>query len=148
MDKHRKAKDVRADAAIDVAVERAKPHDNDPLARTVQYVPLLKILIIGLSNGRRIALPIGDVPALSKATKKVLQNCELLGRGTAINFPDIDVALPIDGIIEGVMERAAGWPSLARRMAVPRRRRSDGPRGRTGRRVEGRRNWWPAFRSL
>ena len=102
MDKHRKTKDVTTDTDIDVALERAKPHDNDPLARTVQYVPLLRILIIGLSNGRRIALPIEDVPELQKATKKVLQNCELAGRGTAINFPDIDVALPIDGIIEGV----------------------------------------------
>jgi hypothetical protein len=26
----------------------------------------------------------------------------LVGRGTAINFPDIDVALPIDGIIDGL----------------------------------------------
>ena len=102
MDKHRKTKDVTTDTDIDVALERAKPHDNDLHARTVQYVPFLKILIIGLSNGRRIALPIEDVPELQKATKKVLQNCELAGRGTAINFPDIDVALPIDGIIEGV----------------------------------------------
>ena len=76
MDKHRKAKDVTTDAEREGAFERARLRDNDPLARTVQYVPLLKILIIGLSNGRRIALPIEDVPALSKATKKVLQNCE------------------------------------------------------------------------
>ena len=53
MDKRRKAKDVTTDADIDVALERAKPHGNDPLARTVQYVPLLKNLIIGLSNGGR-----------------------------------------------------------------------------------------------
>jgi hypothetical protein len=97
-----KARMVTTDAEIDAGLERAKPHDNEPLARTVQYVPLLRIRIISLSNGRRIALPIEDVPELSQATKKVLQNWELLRRGTAINFPDIDVALPIDGIIEGV----------------------------------------------
>jgi hypothetical protein len=111
MDKRRKAKNVTTDAEQDGAFERAKLHDND-LARTVQYVPLLKIIIIGLNNGRRSALPIEDVPALSKATKKVLQNCELLGRGTAINFPDIDVALPIDGIIKGVYGKSRRMAEL------------------------------------
>jgi hypothetical protein len=53
---------------------RGQKHDNDPLARTVQYVPLLRLLIIGLSNGRRIALPIEDVTELSKATKRVFGN--------------------------------------------------------------------------
>jgi hypothetical protein len=81
----------------------------------VRYVPLLKILIIGLSNGGRIALPIEDVPELSKATKKVLQNCELAGRGTAINFPDIDVALPIDGIIEGVYGKSRWMAELGQK---------------------------------
>jgi hypothetical protein len=146
MDKRRKAKGVTTGAEQDGALGPTKPHDNDLLARTVQYVPLLKIIIIGLNNGRRIALSIEDVPALSRATKKVLQNCELLGGGTAINFPDINVRCRSMESSRGNMERAAGWPSLARRMAVPRRRRSGGPRRGTGRRrVEARRKWWPAL---
>jgi hypothetical protein len=126
---------VTTDAEIDAALERAKPHDNDPIARTVQYVPLLKILIIGLSNGRRIALPIEDVPELSKATKKVLQNCELLGGGTAIVFPDIDVALPIDGIIEGVYGKSRWMSELgqkdgsAKAPAKPTAERANGKKG-------------------
>jgi hypothetical protein len=96
-----KARIITTDGKIG-ALERTKAHDNDTFASTVQYVPLLKLLIIVLANGRRIALPIEGVPELKKATKKVLANWELLGRGTAINWPDIDVALPIDGIIEGV----------------------------------------------
>jgi hypothetical protein len=126
---------VTTDAEIDAALERAKPHDNDPLARTVQYVPLLKILIIGLSNGRRIALPIEDVPALSKATKKVLQNCELLGRGTAINFPGIDVALPIDGIIEGVYGKSRWMAELGQKdgsAKTPAKRKAASANGREG----------------
>jgi hypothetical protein len=115
-----KARVVTTDAEIDAALERAKPHDNDPLARTVQYVPLLKILIIGLSNGRRIALPIEDVPELSEATKKVLQNCELLGGGTAIAFRDIDVALPIDGIIEGVYGKSRWMAELGQKDGSPK----------------------------
>jgi hypothetical protein len=129
MDKHREGRDITTDAEIDAALERAKPHDNDPLARTVQYVPLLKLLIIGLTNGRRIALPIEGVPELKKATKKVLENWELLGRGTAINWPDIEVALPIDGIIEGaygnsrwmseVGQKSGSAKTSAKRKAAP-----------------------------
>jgi Protein of unknown function (DUF2442) len=110
-----KARMVGTDAEIDATLEPAKPDYNDPLARTVHYVPLLKIIIIGLSNGRRIALPIENVPELSKATKKVLQNCELLDRGTASNFPDIDVALPIDGIIEGVYGKCRWMAELGQK---------------------------------
>lgn len=93
---------VTTDEEIEAALERAKLHDNDPLARTVRYVPQHNLLIVGLNNGRRLVLPIEDVPELEGATKEVFQNWELLGRGTAINFPDIDVALPVDGLIEGV----------------------------------------------
>jgi hypothetical protein len=123
MDKHRKTKDVTTEADIDVALERAKPHDNDPLARTVQYVPLLKILIIGLSNGQRIALPIEGVPELSRATKRVFENWKSVGGRKAMNFPDLDVALPIDGIIAGVYGKSRWMSGLARGLAVPRPRR-------------------------
>jgi hypothetical protein len=136
-----KARMVATDAEIDTASERAKSHDNDPLARTVQYVPLLKILIIGLSNGRRIALPIADVPELSKATKKVLQNWELLGRGTAINFPDIDVALPIDGIIEGVYGKSRWMAELGQKGGSAKTPAKPTAARVGGKRVEGRGKW-------
>jgi hypothetical protein len=42
MTKHR---DVTTDAEIDAALECAKAHDNDPLARTVKYVQNLNLLI-------------------------------------------------------------------------------------------------------
>jgi hypothetical protein len=101
----KKARINSTDADIERALERAKQHDNDPLARTVRYVSDLKLLIIGLNNGQRVILPLEDVPELKVLTKKQFDNWELLGRGTAINFPDIDVALPIDGILEGVYGR-------------------------------------------
>jgi hypothetical protein len=47
---------------------RAEGH---PLPGALSLI-LLKILIIGLSSGRRIALPMEDVPELSKATENVL----------------------------------------------------------------------------
>jgi hypothetical protein len=93
---------VTTDAEIDAALKRAKLHDNDPLAQTVKHVQALNLLIVGLSNGRRLVLPIEDVQGLGKATHKQIQNYELLGRGTGIRFPDLDVDLYVPALIEGV----------------------------------------------
>jgi hypothetical protein len=39
---------------------------------------------------------------LGNATSKQIQNYELLGRGTGISFPDLDVDLYVPALIEGV----------------------------------------------
>jgi hypothetical protein len=93
---------VTTDAEIEAALERAKLHDGDPFAQTVEYIQDLKLIIVGLSNGRRLVLPIEDVQGLGTATRKQLQNYELLGRGTGISFPDLDVDLYVPALIEGV----------------------------------------------
>ena len=72
---------IRTDAEIEAALERAKTHGSDPRAQTIEYIPALKLLIVGLSNGRRLALPIEDLQGLGSATHKQIQNYELLGRG-------------------------------------------------------------------
>jgi hypothetical protein len=93
---------VTTDAEIEAALERAKIHDGDPLAQTVEHIPALNLLIVGLNNGRRLVLPVEDVQGLGNATDEQIQNYELLGRGTGIAFPDLDVALYVPALIEGV----------------------------------------------
>ena len=93
---------LTTEAEIQAALERAKAHDNDPVAQTVEHIPDLNLLIVGLSNGRRLVLPIEDVQGLGKATHQQLRNHELLGRGTGISFPDLDVDLYVPALIEGV----------------------------------------------
>lgn len=99
MDKHRV---VTTDAEIEAALERAKLHDNDPLARSVEYVQKLNLLIVGLTNGRRLVIPVEDVQGLEKATHRQLKNYELHGRGSDISFPELDVDLYVPALIEGV----------------------------------------------
>ena len=92
---------VTSDAEIEAALERAKVHDGDPVAQSVEHIPGLSLLIVRLSNGRRLALPIEDVQGLGRATHEQIQNYELLGRGTGISFPDLDVDLYVPALIEG-----------------------------------------------
>jgi hypothetical protein len=93
---------LTTDAEIEAALERAKLHDSDPLALSVEHIPGLRLLIVGLSNGRRLALPTEDLQGLGGATHAQLRNYELLGRGTGISFPDLDVDLLVPALIEGV----------------------------------------------
>lgn len=93
---------VTTDAGIEAALERAKAHDGDPRAQTVEHIPALNLLIVGLSNRRRLVLPIEDLQGLGNATHEQIQNYELLGRGTGISFPELDVDLYVPALIEGV----------------------------------------------
>jgi hypothetical protein len=93
---------VITDAEIEAALEQAKLHESDPRAQTVEHIPALKLLIVGLSNGRRLVFPIEDVQGLGNATHEQIQNYELLGRGTGICFPELDVDLYVPALIEGV----------------------------------------------
>ena len=93
---------VTTDAEIEAALKRAKLHDDEPRARAVEHIPALKLLIVGLSNGRRLALPIEDVQGLGQATHEQIRNYELSGGGTGIRFPELDVDLYVPALIEGV----------------------------------------------
>ena len=93
---------ITTEAEIAAALEKAKRHANDPLAQTVEHIPGLNLLIVGLSNGRRLVLPIEDLQGLGNATHEQIQKYELLGHGTGISFPDLDVDLYVPALIEGV----------------------------------------------
>jgi hypothetical protein len=69
-------------------------------------------LIVTLRDGRRIASPLTWYPRLLAATPEARANCELLGGGTGIHWPDVDEDLSVEGLLEG-------RPSAERR--VPRR---------------------------
>jgi hypothetical protein len=93
---------ITTDAEIEAALERAKLHDNAPRALAVEHIPDLRLLIVGLSNGRRLMLPIEDLQGLGNASHKQIQNNELLGHGTGISFPELDIDLYVPALIEGV----------------------------------------------
>jgi hypothetical protein len=95
-------KAITTDAEIGAAIKTAKALQSEPVARSVEHVPNMDLLIIGLSNGRRLVLPVEDIQGLGKATHPQLQDFELLGRGTGIHFPQLDVDLYVPALIEGV----------------------------------------------
>ena len=106
---------ITTDAEIEAALERAKTHDSEPRALTVEHIPALSLLIVGLSNQRRLVLPLEEVQGLSSATHQQIQNYELLGHGTGISFPDLDVDLYVPALIEGVYGNRRWMAQLGRK---------------------------------
>jgi hypothetical protein len=70
---------------------------------------------VGLSNQRRLVLPIEDLQGLEQATPAQIQNYELLGRGTGISFPDLDVDLYVPALMEGVYGNRRWMAHLGRK---------------------------------
>lgn len=93
---------VTTNDEIEATLERAKVHDRDPLAEAVDHIPAHNLLIVRLSNHRRLVLPIEDIQGMGNATYEQIQNYELLGHGTGISFPDLGVDLYVPALIEGV----------------------------------------------
>jgi hypothetical protein len=109
------ARMITTDAEIDTAIGKAKLLDGEPLATTAQYIPTFKVLIVGLTNGRRLVLPIEDLQGLETATAKQLRNVEILSLGTEINFPDIDLGFYVPSLIEGVYGNRRWMSELGKR---------------------------------
>lgn len=58
-------------------------------------------LMVELADGRRIIVPLAWYPRLMYATATERQNVQLLGDGYAIEFPDLDEHIGIEGILAG-----------------------------------------------
>jgi hypothetical protein len=84
---------VTTDAQIDKAIQQAGALVNEPRVTAVEYRPGngLDLLILKLSDGRRHLIPREDLEGLSGATRDQIANVEILGRGTGLHWPDLDL---------------------------------------------------------
>lgn len=96
------AVDITTDKHIDEAFERSKQHDNDPVAISVKHISTENLIVIHLSNARRLVLPVEDIQALNQATHEQLSHHEIIGIGRGISFPDIDADLFVPALIQGI----------------------------------------------
>jgi hypothetical protein len=58
-------------------------------------------LTVNLSDGRRILVPLAWYPRLLYASTAERQNWRLLGDGYAIEWPDLDEHIGIEGLLAG-----------------------------------------------
>lgn len=58
-------------------------------------------LIVALADGRSIVVPLSWYPRMQHATPKERENWQLLGDGYAIEWPDLDQHIGIEGLLAG-----------------------------------------------
>ncbi len=58
-------------------------------------------LIVDLTDGRRMIVPLAWYPRLLDASPSERNNCRLLGDGYAIEWPDLDEHIGVEGLLAG-----------------------------------------------
>ena len=71
----------------------------DPIAINVTVTD--KKLIVELEDGRSLAIPLEWYPRLLHGTSEERQNYQLLGEGYAIEWPELDEHIGIEGLLAG-----------------------------------------------
>ena len=111
---------VTTDAAIEAALHVSNLCNDEVRARTVEHIPALHLLIVGLSNQRRLVLPLEDLQGLENATHEQLAKYELLGNGTGLRFPALDADFYIPALIRGVNGTRHWMAEVGRRGGIRR----------------------------
>jgi hypothetical protein len=80
-------------------------------------------LTVELDDGRSIAVPLQWYPRLVHASPQERDNWQLLGDGYAIEWPDLDEHIRIEGLLAGRAAKAnirlsAGWRLIKARLAL------------------------------
>lgn len=75
--------------------------ETEPLAKAVAVTDVE--LTVELADGRRIMVPLAWYPRLLSATAAERENWLLLGDGYAIEWPDLDEHIGIEGLLAGRM---------------------------------------------
>ena len=70
-------------------------------ARALKLRFAAETMIVELSDGRELSVPLAWFPRLVYASKDERKNWELFGGGSSIHWPDLDEDIGIDGLLAG-----------------------------------------------
>lgn len=120
MGKHKSGvrhKVVFSDAEFDRAIERGKRLRNEPLVTEAQFRPGsgLDLFIFKLNDGRRLAVPREDLQGLQAGTKDQFARIEIVGGGTGLHWPDLDVDVYVAGLLRGIYGNKKWMAEIGRR---------------------------------
>jgi len=132
-----RARIVTTHAEIDRAIARARRWQGEPHVTGVEYRPGpgLDLLILKLSDGRRHMIPREDLQGLQSGTKEQLSRIEIVGGGTGLHWPDLDVDLYVPGLLRGVYGTRHWMVKIGRRGGLatsPAKKRASRANGRLG----------------
>jgi len=96
-----KHKVVTTKAEIDRALARAKTLDESRVVTAI-YSADLNLILLHLTDGQRFPLLPEQVEGLQDATQAQLSVIEILGNGTGLHWPELDVDLYVPTLLQGI----------------------------------------------
>jgi hypothetical protein len=122
---------------IDQALENARKQGQATLVTAVEYRsnPELDMLVLRLSDGRRHLVARENVEGLQAATAEQIANVEILGGGTGLHWPELDLDLYVPALLQNVYGTRRWMAQLGRRGGMaksPEKRKSSQVNGRKG----------------
>jgi hypothetical protein len=120
---------------IDRAIDHAKNLQSEPRVTGVEYRPGLDLLILKLSDGRRYLIPREELQGLEHATKEQIAQVEILGHGTGLHWPALNLDLYVPTLLRRVYGTKRWMAEIGRRggsaksLAKKRAARSNGLKG-------------------
>src|ERR1700733_6306390 len=108
---------VTTDAEIDEALQRARSLGPELQLVAIHYDshPAFDLYALRLNDGSRRFIGRESLEGLQNATKKQLANVEIVGRGTGIRWPDLDVDLYVPALLDGIYGSKRWMADLGRR---------------------------------
>jgi hypothetical protein len=94
-----------SDSQIDSAIARAQQFEaSDPQVIRAQYDAKEDLLSLRFADGLKIAIPRNQLQGLEQANPSQLSRIEIVGNGTGLHWPLLDV----DHYVLGLLERRFG----------------------------------------
>ena len=124
------------DAEIDAAIARARKYEqDDPRVERAEYQPGVDLVALYLKNGMIVAIPRELLQGLQNATLAQLRNIRLLGVGTGLDWPDLDVQHSVEGLMSGIFGNRRWMAEIGRTGGLatsPRKTEASRRNGRKG----------------
>jgi hypothetical protein len=135
--KARRARVVTTNSEIDRAIARTRQRHDEPLVTEAEYksAPGLDLLILKLSDGRRSVIPREELQGLQSASKEQISVIEILGGGTGLHWPALDVDLHVPGLLQGIYGNRQWLAKIGRRGGLatsPEKKKASRANGRLG----------------
>lgn len=86
----------------------------EPRAARAAYRAMDKALLIELTNGATITLPVKLIPGLKRAASNDVRSVEVLGRGGGLHWESLDLDLSVPALVSSVFAGPEWMAELGR----------------------------------